>query len=373
MTSILIVEDDLITATGIKKMVERWDHQVDGIVDTGEKAISAAKEHRPDIVLMDIRLKDGMDGIEAARHIREHISIPILYLTAYADRKTVERAVDTEPYSYLLKPFQERELRAAIEVALHRHQRDEQLRQNKEELDRILESTGDGICVIDTDFRVHRANKTYTALIGSSEKEARGKQCHQVFPTTLCGTPNCPLTRILEDDTAVEYVMEKKTGEDQHVHSILTATPYKDDEGQLLGIIVTVKDITGTIGLLTDTQKETARRGRKTRAMGGKTPCAILSWDVHPAIRKELAEHLVDRGLTQSEAAEHLGVSRAAVSQYLSKKRGALVDFDEPMQQEFDESARRIIDGADAIQEVCRLCQLAKKTLGIADDQVDER
>ena len=373
MTSILIVEDDLITATGIKKMVERWDYQVDGIVDSGEKAISAAEQHQPDIVLMDIRLKDAMDGIEAARRIQEHRSVPILYLTAYADRKTVERAVDTEPYSYLLKPFQERELRAAIEVALHRHQRDQRLRQSKEELDRILEGTGDGICIIDTGFTVHRVNRAYAALIGSSEQEATGKPCHQVFPTTLCDTPNCPLTRILEDGKSVEYVMEKKTGDGEHVHSVLTASPFTDDDGELLGIIVTVKDVTSTIGLLTDTQKKTARRGRKARAMGGKTPCAILSWDVHPAIRKELAEQLVDKGLSQGEAADHLGVSRAAVSQYLHKKRGDLVDFDEPMRQEFAASAQHIIDGGDPVQEMCRLCQLAKKTLGIPDDQPDER
>ncbi len=373
MTSILIVEDDLITATGIQKMVERWDHEVVGIVDTGEKAVEAAAERQPDIVLMDIRLKGAMDGVEAARRIQEHRNLPILYLTAYADRKTVERAVDTQPYSYLLKPFQERELRAAIEVALHRHQRDIKLRQSKEELDRILEGTGDGICLIDTDYTVRRVNRAYAALTGSSEDEAKGKPCHEVFPTTLCDTPNCPLTRILEDGKSVEYVMEKKTGDGEHVHSVLTATPYQDSEGQLLGIIVTVKDVTSTIGLLTDTQKETARRGRKARAMGGKTPCAILSWDVHPGIRKELAEQLVDKGLSQGQAADHLGVSRAAVSQYLSKKRGDLVDFDEPMQQEFATSAQRIIDGGDAVTEMCRLCQLAKKTLGIPADDAEPR
>lgn len=365
MTSLLIVEDDMITATGIQKMVERWDYEVIGIVDTGEKAVNADREHQPDIVLMDIRLKGDMDGIEAARRIQEHRSVPILYLTAYADRTTVERAVDTEPYSYILKPFQERELRAAIEVALYRHQRDEKLRQSKEELDRILEGTGDGICVIDTDFTVRRVNQAYAALIGSSEKEARGKPCHEVFPTTLCDSPNCPLTRIMEGGDGVEYVMEQKAGEGQHVHSILTATPYTDNEGQLLGIIVAVKDVTDTIGLVTEAQQKTARKRRKERAMGGKTPCAILSRDVHPAIRKELAEHLTQRGLTQKKVADKLGVSRAAISQYLSKKRGDLVDFDEPMEQAFEESAQRIIDGGDAVQEMCRLCQRVKKTLDL--------
>ncbi len=365
MTSILIVEDDMITATGIQKMVERWDYEVDGIVDTGEKAVSADREHQPDIILMDIRLKGDMDGIEAARRIQEHRSVPVLYLTAYADRTTVERAVDTGPYSYILKPFQERELRAAIEVALYRHQRDEKLRESKEELDRILEGTGDGICVIDTDCTVRRVNQAYAALVGSSEKEATGKQCHEVFPTTLCDTSNCPLTRIMEDGEDVEYVMEQKAGEGQHVHSILTATPYRDNDGQLLGIIVAVKDVTDTIGLATDAQQATARKRRKERAMGGKTPCAILSWDVHPAIRKELAEHLTKRGLTQKKVADKLGVSRAAVSQYLSKKRGDLVDFDESMQQAFDESAQRIIEGGDAVREMCRLCRRVKKTLGL--------
>lgn len=124
---ILIVEDERILALGLKKKLEKLGFKVTDAVSTGEDAINSVKTDKPDLILMDIVLKGEMDGIEAAKLIINLHNIPIIYLTAYADDKTIERAVKTYPYGYLMKPYQERELKANIDMALHKFQREKEI------------------------------------------------------------------------------------------------------------------------------------------------------------------------------------------------------------------------------------------------------
>src|SRR5659263_616717 len=107
---ILVVEDEVITGMAIKKMLQNLGYNVPVVVTSGEEAIKKVKENNPDLMLMDINLNSEMDGIEAAAQIHSFYDIPVIYLTAYADNKTLERAKITEPYTYLIKPFKDREL-----------------------------------------------------------------------------------------------------------------------------------------------------------------------------------------------------------------------------------------------------------------------
>lgn len=118
---VLIVEDERILAIGMKRKLENAGYIVTGTASSGEEAIENVKENRPDLVLMDIVLKGNMDGIEAAQQIINLYNIPIIYLTAYADEEILERAMVTEPYGYLLKPFNLSELKANIKMALYKH------------------------------------------------------------------------------------------------------------------------------------------------------------------------------------------------------------------------------------------------------------
>lgn len=118
---VLVVEDESIVALGIKHKLENMGHTAVKMVATGEDAITAAKEHQPDIILMDIVLKGDMDGIEAAQAIHDQMDIPIIYLTAYADEEMLTRAKVTEPYGYIIKPFKSSELNANIEMAYYKH------------------------------------------------------------------------------------------------------------------------------------------------------------------------------------------------------------------------------------------------------------
>jgi CheY-like chemotaxis protein len=123
---ILVVEDEHIVAMGIKKMLKSLGYTVTGVASSGEDAISKAESTFPDVVLMDIMLKGDMDGVEAAKEIRERFDVPVVYLTAYSDNKILERAKRTEPFGYIIKPFDEKDLYSSIEVALHRQRKEKE-------------------------------------------------------------------------------------------------------------------------------------------------------------------------------------------------------------------------------------------------------
>lgn len=117
---ILVVEDERVVARDIEKRLKKLNYTIIGSVASGEEALIKAAELRPDLVLMDIQLKGRMDGITAAEHIRVDFDIPVIYLTAFADEDTLQRAKTTEPFGYIVKPFDERDLHVTIEVALRR-------------------------------------------------------------------------------------------------------------------------------------------------------------------------------------------------------------------------------------------------------------
>ncbi|MDY9923452.1 response regulator [Methanobacterium sp.] len=138
-TSIMLVEDEIIVAADVKNRLENMGYSVLGIFDTGEEAIQKAGELKPSLVLMDIVLKGEMDGIDAAQNIRELYDIPIIYLTAYSDEKTLERAKVTEPFGYVLKPFEDREIQSAIEMAIYKHQMEKKLKESEEKYRKLVE------------------------------------------------------------------------------------------------------------------------------------------------------------------------------------------------------------------------------------------
>jgi signal transduction histidine kinase len=129
----MIVEDEAVVALHIAQCLAALGHEVTAVARSGSEAVQHAAAQHPDLILMDVRLEGGMDGIEAAKEIRARADIPIVYLTAYADEPTLQRAKITEPYGYLLKPFQTRDLQINIEMALHKHTMQKALDQQRTE------------------------------------------------------------------------------------------------------------------------------------------------------------------------------------------------------------------------------------------------
>jgi len=138
LATILVVEDESIVARDLQSRLRSLGYDVPAVAATGEEALKKAADIRPDLVLMDIRLKGAMDGIETAEQLRELFNVPPVYLTAYTDSETLRRAKITEPFGYIVKPFDERELHSAIEMALYRHKTETKLRQSEQWLAAIL-------------------------------------------------------------------------------------------------------------------------------------------------------------------------------------------------------------------------------------------
>jgi CheY-like chemotaxis protein len=121
---ILVVEDESIIALNIKKKLKSFGYAVPAIASTGEEAIKMTEITFPDLILMDVMLKGGMDGVQAIEEIRKRFDIPVIYLTAYSDDEVLERAKLTQPYGYIVKPFKANDLRTNIEIALYKHKMD---------------------------------------------------------------------------------------------------------------------------------------------------------------------------------------------------------------------------------------------------------
>lgn len=148
--NVLVVEDESIVSKDIQHSLKKLGYNVVGASSTGEKAIELAGEERPDIILMDIMLKGEMNGIEAAEKIKEQYSIPIVFLTAYADESTLSKAKITEPYGYILKPFKEIDLHTTIEMAVYKHGKEQEMVKERDLLFSLVENkegSGDYIFV----------------------------------------------------------------------------------------------------------------------------------------------------------------------------------------------------------------------------------
>jgi signal transduction histidine kinase len=138
-TKILIVEDSKLVSKLLRESLKNLGYAVAGVVESGEEAIKSAGEKKPDLVLMDIVLEGKLDGIDTANQIHSKFKIPVVYLTSFAEEKTLERARITEPFGYMLKPFKERELHATIEMALYKKKMEDALLKAHLELEKKVE------------------------------------------------------------------------------------------------------------------------------------------------------------------------------------------------------------------------------------------
>ncbi len=139
-TSVLVVEDESIVAKDIQQSLIKLGYNVVGTASTGEKALALANELRPEIILMDIMLKGPMSGIDASAEIKKDLSIPVIFLTAYADESTLSKAKVTEPFGYIIKPFKEIDLHTSIEMALYKHGKERDIVRERDLLYSIVEN-----------------------------------------------------------------------------------------------------------------------------------------------------------------------------------------------------------------------------------------
>ena len=129
---ILIVEDESIVAKDIQVTLEKLGYDVIGTVAEGERVLDIVKDKTPDLILMDIMLKGKMTGIDVSIQIHKEISVPIIYMTAYADKDTLSKAKMTQPHGYIIKPYKEVDLRTTVEIALYKHKKEDKIKKERD-------------------------------------------------------------------------------------------------------------------------------------------------------------------------------------------------------------------------------------------------
>jgi diguanylate cyclase (GGDEF)-like protein/PAS domain S-box-containing protein len=246
---ILVVEDEKIIALDLKQTLQRLGHTVVATVSSGEAAIAQALEQQPDLVLMDIRLQGQIDGVEAAAYLWEHTRIPVIFLTSHADVTTLERAKIAEPFGYLLKPFDERELNITIEIVLYRSQMERKLRGMERWLAATLTSIGDAVITTDVEGRVSFMNPVAESLTGWSAPHAAGCSLDEVFQIVNAVTRQpieSPVVQVLREGVVVglapETLLRRPDGDELPIDD--SAAPIRDAQGALTGVVVVFRDVT---------------------------------------------------------------------------------------------------------------------------------
>jgi diguanylate cyclase (GGDEF)-like protein/PAS domain S-box-containing protein len=245
--NILIVEDEALVAEEARDRLLRHGYRIAGIVDTGEQAIALAEQLQPDLILMDIRLKGSMDGIEAAAHIYRFMDIPVVYTSAHSDRDTLRRARSGAQFGYIVKPFQERDLTMAIELALHRHRIERHLRDSALTHAAILGGISDGVIASDEYGCVRFLNGVAERMTGWRAAEALGRRLEEILALLdeSSGHPVEPVTlRDATGEANIDYtpcLLLDKQGRVANIE--ISATPVLDMGGETVGTVAVFRSI----------------------------------------------------------------------------------------------------------------------------------
>ena len=231
-SKILVVEDEGITALDIQARLKSLGYTVSAAVSSGEEAIASVQTLRPDLVLMDIVLKGPLDGVQAAGKIRSLFNIPVVYLTAFSDADTLKRAKITEPFGFVLKPFEERDLQTTIEMALYKHMMEEKLRESEREKTLILDSTADVIFFHDTDLRIRWANRAAGIAMRENPENLKGRHCFEIWQFKHAPCEGCPVVIARDTGQAQAGELRSRDGRSWFIR----AYPIKDDAGKVTAI-----------------------------------------------------------------------------------------------------------------------------------------
>ena len=242
---VLIVEDEKIIAFDLQRRLKSFGFDVVGSCSSGAEALELCSRERPDIVLMDIMLEGDLDGIETAKVLLEKYQIPSIFLTAYSDAATLERAKVAQPLAYIIKPFKERELYTTIDVALYKSKSDARIRDQERWLGAILNSISDALVALTPDGNVHYANPAAGALLGLAPADLTDRPLKSLF-TLLDEDTLIPLPLFHEDhnrDTTVYFrqtLLQTAEGTIHHVEGSLSRVKF---DRLPIGSVLTLRDV----------------------------------------------------------------------------------------------------------------------------------
>ena len=252
---ILVVEDEAIVGMDIQRRLKNLGYIVPVVVSSGEEAVNKVHENNPDLILMDINLNGKMDGIDATSKIHSFSDIPVIYLTAYTDKKTLERAKITEPYAYIIKPFKDRELQINLEIAFYKNRMEKMLKESQRSLSEknqwlaaVIEGIGDAVIATDPEGKIRLMNPIAEALTGWNQKDALGKPLAGVFNIIDEETGEQIkdlVTKATEDD--MFYGLSERTmlitKEGLKIPVDIMGSSIKNDRDNIIGIVMVFCDI----------------------------------------------------------------------------------------------------------------------------------
>lgn len=243
----VIVEDEALVAEDVRGMMQQLGYSVLGIASRADEAIALVRRTLPDIVLMDIHLKDGSSGITAADAVTRELRIPVVFSTAYADAGTLDRAAATGPFGYVVKPFHQRELAAALSMAMYRHAADQRLREMERWLSMTLGSIADAVLAADMQGRITFINPAAEAITGWSRAEAIGRAITDVFVVHSGGESlpvADPVRVVLESGVTFHLTqdteLQTRTGRTLPIDDSIA--PLRSATGEIDGVVIIFRD-----------------------------------------------------------------------------------------------------------------------------------
>lgn len=255
----MVVEDEKIVAADIRQNLTMLGYMVPAVLASGEEAIKKAAEQCPDLILMDIQLKGKIDGIEAARIVQSRLNVPVVFITAFADEATIQRAKGTEPYGYLIKPFGKKELQSTIEIALYKYGRERRLKTNEQWLMSVFRCIGEAVVAVDRAGSVCIMNSEAETTTGCALEDSLGahwQDLWQFLDPKTCGGAKDPIAVAIEEMRSFDLVncpvRFAKTGKKIVIGSI---APIRDSSGRVSGAVIAFHDVTSQQTLETEYQR----------------------------------------------------------------------------------------------------------------------
>ncbi len=244
---ILVVEDESIVAKDIQKSLEKLGYEVPATASSAPAAYERLEEIQPDLVFLDIKLKGEEDGIHIAEHIKEKYNIPVIFLTSYVDQETLDRAKVTEPYGYIVKPFNDSDLKTTVEMALFKYSRDREIRESQHRLANALAKVEECIIVADTEGRISYLNGKAENVLGYSTATAMGMDAFQLFSIDVDGNG------ALRKEVLIDQMKRNESVENRDCHimikrdnssmsAVLNASSIHDEKDQFLGFALIISD-----------------------------------------------------------------------------------------------------------------------------------
>ncbi len=337
---ILIVEDELIVAHSIQMRLELHGYAIDGMAKSGEEALQLLESVIPDLILMDIRLSGEIDGIDAAERIRRDHQIPVIFLTAYSDDQTLARAKITEPFGYIIKPFETRELVNNIEIALYRQKMNTALQASEARFRGLFENAVIGLVLLDHEDSVVETNRAITELLGYDNKK---ELLESVSLETLVHASSAQAGPDLEPRLGtthprIELSVRRPDGTDRLLQITSTEIPKAPQSPPYTALFV--EDITD----LRQFERDLQDRQLALRALFVNEEAireherTSLSRDIHDVLGQMLTAHKMDlhwmksRGLageaesTVNEMLEHMDEMIQFVKRVCSELRDSVLD-----------------------------------------------